>query len=233
MGTRSTDRGVETRNRLIAVAAELFMRQGYSATSLNDIISAAGLTKGGFYFQFPSKAVLALAVLQATRGHSQDQILATAGLHERAVGQIAAMVRAAAESKGTMPAIASLSRLCLELASEPEVAEELRPFEFWMTLTAQLFDRAKADGDMDPAIDSAAAARFAVNAFVGTDHLCDLASAPLDPAMVDDYLAFVFRAVGISADVPPRGTNQSRPGDTETDKAGAKIGADATKKETV
>ena len=204
MGTRSTHRGVETRNRLINVAAELFTQKGYGATSLAEITSAAGITKGGFYFQFPSKAVLALAVLQTTRAQSQDSILARAGLHERAVDQIAAMVRAAAESKGTMPTIASLGRLCLELGSEPEVAEELRPFEFWITLTEHLFDRAKADGDMDPAVDSAAAGRFAVNAFVGTDHLCDMASSPLDPETVDEYLAFVFRAVGVTAPVPPR-----------------------------
>jgi AcrR family transcriptional regulator len=226
VGSRSTDRGLETRNRLIGVAAELFMRQGYSATSLNDIISAAGLTKGGFYFQFPSKAVLALAVLQTARGQSQDQILATAGLHKRAVDQIAAMVRAAAESKGTMPTIASLGRLCLELASEPEVAEELRPFEFWITLTGQLFDRAKSEGDMDPSIDSSAAARFAVNAFVGTDHLCDMASSALDTETVDEYLAFVFRAVGIAASVPRRVANP-------THQAVAEVGTDAIEKETV
>lgn len=204
MGTRSTHRGVETRNRLINVAAELFTKKGYAATSLNEIISAAEITKGGFYFQFPSKAVLALAVLQTTRAQSQDSILGRSGLHERAVDQIAAMVRSAAESKGTMPAIASLGRLCLELASEPEVAEELRPFEFWITLTESLFDRAKAEGDMDPTVDSGDAARFAVNAFVGTDHLCDMASTSLDPATVDDYLAFVFRAVGITTVVPAR-----------------------------
>jgi AcrR family transcriptional regulator len=60
-----SDKAEETRRRIIAAAAELFAEHGYHATSLNDVIAAAGSTKGGFYFHFPSKAELALAVLVA------------------------------------------------------------------------------------------------------------------------------------------------------------------------
>ena len=65
----STDRGSETRRRILEVAAEAFADRGYAGTSVNDVLKASGVTKGGFYFHFPSKEALALATLR----HKQEQ----------------------------------------------------------------------------------------------------------------------------------------------------------------
>lgn len=46
---------VETRNSLLASALGLFERRGYPATSVEDIVTGAGLTKGAFYHHFGSK----------------------------------------------------------------------------------------------------------------------------------------------------------------------------------
>jgi AcrR family transcriptional regulator len=40
---------------LVAVATQLFAAQGYEATSVQQIVEAAGVTKGGFYHHFASK----------------------------------------------------------------------------------------------------------------------------------------------------------------------------------
>ncbi|GAB2922933.1 TetR/AcrR family transcriptional regulator [Paraburkholderia jirisanensis] len=45
----------ETRQRIIDVAAREFRLNGIRATGLNDLMSAAGLTRGGFYRHFESK----------------------------------------------------------------------------------------------------------------------------------------------------------------------------------
>ena len=65
----TTDRGGETRRRILEVAAEAFAERGYAGTSVNDVLKASGVTKGGFYFHFPSKEALALATLR----HKQEQ----------------------------------------------------------------------------------------------------------------------------------------------------------------
>jgi len=44
-----------TRERILRAAYQLFLRHGYSDVSLNQLIKAAGLTKGGFYHHFSSK----------------------------------------------------------------------------------------------------------------------------------------------------------------------------------
>jgi AcrR family transcriptional regulator len=44
-----------THQRLVNAAEELFQRNGYDATSVNDIVEMASLTKGSFYHYYSSK----------------------------------------------------------------------------------------------------------------------------------------------------------------------------------
>jgi AcrR family transcriptional regulator len=48
-------RGEETRSRILDAASDCFSRGGYDATSVADICQAAGVTKGAFYYHFPTK----------------------------------------------------------------------------------------------------------------------------------------------------------------------------------
>ncbi len=52
-------KGEATRQRIIALAAPLFNQHGYNGCSLNDIMEATGLEKGGIYRHFESKEELA------------------------------------------------------------------------------------------------------------------------------------------------------------------------------
>lgn len=53
----------ETRERLFHAAAEVFEAQGIAASSIEDIVAAAGFTRGAFYSNFSSKDDLVLAML--------------------------------------------------------------------------------------------------------------------------------------------------------------------------
>ncbi len=53
------------RERIISTALDLFYRQGYLATGINQIISESQVAKASFYAHFPSKEALCLAYLQA------------------------------------------------------------------------------------------------------------------------------------------------------------------------
>ena len=56
-------RKTTTRERLIGTAAELFWKQGYAQTGVNEIIQQAQATSGSFYHFFPTKEDLLLAVV--------------------------------------------------------------------------------------------------------------------------------------------------------------------------
>ena len=55
MGTK----GERTREHVLATAETLILSRGYSGTSIDEIISKSGLTKGGFFYHFDGKADLA------------------------------------------------------------------------------------------------------------------------------------------------------------------------------
>lgn len=55
---KSKSETAETRKRIIATAAELFLERGLAATGIADVMAAAGLTQGGFYRHFESKEQL-------------------------------------------------------------------------------------------------------------------------------------------------------------------------------
>jgi TetR/AcrR family transcriptional repressor of nem operon len=63
------------RKRIVHAARRLFNRSGFEAVSVNQIMSAAGLTRGGFYKYFASKGDLYIEVLSCffTDPHWENQ----------------------------------------------------------------------------------------------------------------------------------------------------------------
>lgn len=69
--------GISNREKALHVAQELFYHQGYLATSVDDIIAKAGLSKSNFYYHFKSKETLGLAVLEARKEDFQGVLANT------------------------------------------------------------------------------------------------------------------------------------------------------------
>lgn len=61
-------------NIIIERALKLFKERGYQATSMADIGAACGLLKGSIYHHFPSKEVLAFAVMQHVQNYFSDHV---------------------------------------------------------------------------------------------------------------------------------------------------------------
>jgi len=62
MTHKQTQKGKDTRDKILGTAALLFQQQGYAATSINQIITTSGQPKGSLYFHFPGgKQEMALA----------------------------------------------------------------------------------------------------------------------------------------------------------------------------
>ncbi|NJN39671.1 MAG: TetR/AcrR family transcriptional regulator [Gammaproteobacteria bacterium] len=54
--------GMSTRERILETAHDMVLRQGYAATSLDQILTQTGVTKGAFFHHFKSKDELARAL---------------------------------------------------------------------------------------------------------------------------------------------------------------------------
>ena len=60
MATRSNS----SKERILASAESIILQKGFSATSIEDIIDKAAITKSGFFYHFESKSVLAEALVE-------------------------------------------------------------------------------------------------------------------------------------------------------------------------
>jgi TetR/AcrR family transcriptional repressor of nem operon len=59
-------KGEQTRKKIVEAAAPIFNRRGYEGSSLNDLMEATGLKKGGIYRHFSSKEELAAEAFDYT-----------------------------------------------------------------------------------------------------------------------------------------------------------------------
>ncbi|MFN8520135.1 MAG: helix-turn-helix domain-containing protein [Chloroflexota bacterium] len=54
--------GATTRERILEVALDLFIRKGYKAASMREIAAPLGISKAALYYHFPSKAHILMAL---------------------------------------------------------------------------------------------------------------------------------------------------------------------------
>jgi AcrR family transcriptional regulator len=74
-----TDAPVDLRTRVLDAAVELFAERGYDGTSVSQVITRAGVAKGGFYHHFASKEALLYEVYGDLIGRqlaAMDEIVA-------------------------------------------------------------------------------------------------------------------------------------------------------------
>ena len=58
MGTKRTEKACATRKQLLEAALAVIGEKGYSAATVDEIVDAAGVSKGVAYYHFKSKAVM-------------------------------------------------------------------------------------------------------------------------------------------------------------------------------
>ena len=71
----SPEHKAKTHARIVQVASRLFRRKGYQATGVDQLMSAAGLTRGGFYSHFRNKTQLLIESLELAFDESTANLL--------------------------------------------------------------------------------------------------------------------------------------------------------------
>jgi TetR/AcrR family transcriptional regulator, transcriptional repressor for nem operon len=61
---RASAKGEQTRRRILEVAQEAILAKGFDATSIEEIVAAADITRSGFFYHFRDKNELARALLE-------------------------------------------------------------------------------------------------------------------------------------------------------------------------
>lgn len=195
--TPQTDRGEETRRRILAEAADAFADRGYGSTSLNDLVRSTGLTKGAFYFHFASKEELALEVFRSKHEEWHGKVLAVLEEEERAIDQLVAVMRTVTELIEADPSARCVGRLADELSREPQLASIVNgQFEAWVELSTELLRRAQREGDVRADLDPAEVSEVAVAGFIGLEHVSGTRGVGDLPRWAARFTELLLDAIG-------------------------------------
>jgi len=183
-------KGMETRRRIVELAAPVFNRQGYVGASLRDLTGATGLEKGGIYNHFGSKEQLALeaydyALSRVTEGLARSQDGAT-----DAIDRLQRMIRAFAKF-ARKPAIAGgcpIMNTAIEADdTHPELRDRARDsMTQWHRLIGRIVKDGVAACELAPGTDPYALAALLTSSLEGALMLSRLYD---DPAYTDRVVA--------------------------------------------
>jgi AcrR family transcriptional regulator len=149
-GEPVTRRGRASRERIVERAAELFAAHGVAATSVDEVLAAAGAGKGQFYHYFRGRDELTAAAVghrcaQVVAGLTQalGEVSSLAGLEQTLAGFVAGF-----EQQG-MPGC-PIGTLAAEVAGRNEEARKQAAagFDAWERLLADALERMRQRGEL-------------------------------------------------------------------------------------
>jgi AcrR family transcriptional regulator len=149
-GEPMTRRGRASRERIVERAADLFAERGIAATSVDEVLAAAGAGKGQFYHYFRGRDELAAAAVgyrcaQVVAGLTQalGAVSSLAGLEQALAGFVAGFEQAG------MPGC-PIGTLAAEVAGRNEEArlEAAAGFDAWELLLADALERMRQRGEL-------------------------------------------------------------------------------------
>ncbi len=145
-----TRRGRASRERIVERAAELFAERGIAATTVDNVLAAAGAGKGQFYHYFRSRDELAAAAVgfrcaQVVAGLSEalGGVSSLAGLEQALAGFVAGFEEAG------MPGC-PIGTLATEVAGRNEDArlQAAAGFDAWERLLTDAVERMRQRGEL-------------------------------------------------------------------------------------
>ena len=149
-GEPITRRGRASRERIVERAAELFAERGIAATTVDEVLAAAGAGKGQFYHYFRSRDELAAAAVgfrcaQVVAGLTQalGAVSSLAGLEQALAGFVAGFEQAG------LPGC-PIGTLATEVAGRNEDArlQAAAGFDAWERLLADGLERMRQRGEL-------------------------------------------------------------------------------------
>lgn len=192
--TTPVSKGEKTRRRIVGHATLLMYEKGYARTTIDDVIAAAGVTKGSFYFHFSSKEELGFAVID----NASDYILGSMRRSlerpdltpyeriEAMLEEIRGIVEAADCSRGCI-----LGNLALETSHSHQGFREriAQAFREWSALISSELEEMKRAGELPRDFDSARYADFAISALEGG---IMISKVTRDPAPMRNSIALIL-----------------------------------------
>lgn len=190
---------MELKDNIVHEAQKLFSLNGFLGTGINDIIAAAGTSKGGFYNHFASKEELFFAVLAESQSIWRDKVLYSINEIESPTEKITKILnnyrdRYLKDSEN-FPGGCIFITFSVELDdTRPHLMKEVnKGFDGFKAMLTRILDNAIAQGELPLSLNSDAVAETLFAGMLGASVFfgVDKDNSTLDRS-IDSLIEYVF-----------------------------------------
>lgn len=166
----------DTRMMILQKAFELIYRQGYQATSIDEIIATTNLTKGALFYHFKNKEEMGLAIINEVMypgliTYMKPQINRTEDIREDLYNMMSNLLLQAPFFKVEYgcPAVNLIDEMApLNKSFQTALTRIVRE---WQSAIESAVVRAQAEGRLDPAKDANAIAIYITSNYSGVRNM--------------------------------------------------------------
>lgn len=161
----------DTKNRIMQVARSLFSTHGCESTTLDDILTASGVTKGAFYHYFKSKESLCESVLDEVVEDYQ-QLAESIDDELEPIEQLRGLLRRIVELNASgewvnCKLILRFSTSTFE--SHPNVQRRIKNFWQWQSsVYEELIEKCRQAGQINTDVDAKMQTHLLISSLAGT-----------------------------------------------------------------
>ena len=162
-------KGEQTRRRIVAAAAPIFNQHGYEGSSLNDLMEATGLKKGGIYRHFSSKEELAVEAFDYTWKDAQDARMLQVNEKSKGIDKLKQLIANFVDCRPSVAGGCPIMNTAIETDDGDPVlrARVAKALRSWLNGLQKIVKQAKERGEIRTAVDPKVVATLIVASLEG------------------------------------------------------------------
>ena len=162
-------KGEQTRKKIVQAAAPIFNQRGYEGSSLNDLMEATGLQKGGIYRHFASKEELAAEAFDYTWEAAWNARLLHVDEKANGIDKLKQLIANFVEHRSPIPGGCPILNTAIDADDGNPVlrARVAKALRSWLSRLQVIVERAQKRRETRPGVDPKAVATLMVASLEG------------------------------------------------------------------
>src|SRR4051812_3742242 len=148
-------KGQQTRQKIVEAAAPIFNQRGYEGSSLNDLMQATGLKKGGIYRHFSSKEELAAEAFDFTWDAAWKARLLHVDERQSGIDKLKQLISNFIELRSPVPGGCPILNTAVDSDNGNSVlrARVAKALRFWMVRLQKIVEQSQECGEIKSEIE--------------------------------------------------------------------------------
>ena len=162
-------KGEQTRRKIVEAAAPIFNKRGYEGSSINDLMQATGLKKGGIYRHFSSKEELAAEAFDYTWTAARNARALHVDEKANGIEKLKQFIANFIEHRSAVPGGCPILNTAVDSDDGNPVlrAHVARALRSWLARLQTIVEQARERGEAQPGVDAKTVATLIVASLEG------------------------------------------------------------------